>query len=79
MVSLPRGNQPKHLAAEGIGDREKSPFNLAESDPPLLAIIPARVRRVTPGGVEKDAGGVLKRYAMLSDGSEAVRGRSNGG
>jgi len=66
-VSLPCGNQAYQSPAHGIGDRIKPPFHHAERKAPLFAVISAPVLAVQPVRVEKDAGGIFERYAMLGD------------
>lgn len=66
-VAFPRRDQPYYRPPHGVGNGVNPPFNFAEDQPPLLAIGTAGALCILAAWVQKPAGGIIKRNAVLFD------------
>lgn len=51
----------------GIGNRQKTPFNRAEGNPPFLSVIMAGILAVKPLRIEKHPHRAFERHAVLGE------------
>jgi hypothetical protein len=64
-ICLSRGDQTDHTATRRVRHHKYAPFDVANGNPPLFAVIATIIQSIQALIIEKYASGVLERHSVF--------------